>query len=103
MTDETQTGATDFDAAAAESSPKTMQIGDRTVQFPAELPPGVAAAAQMERVDLIYRILAQGDDDLLEHLILHMSEADFQAVGELYGVSIPESGASAGSSSTDGV
>jgi hypothetical protein len=90
---------TEFEAAENEAAGvgPSMEVGGKTVQFPAKLPPGIAAAAQMERADIMYKILAGGDDELLEHLLIYLQEEDFDRIAQLYGVSMGESDASAGS------
>lgn len=77
-----------FEAAENEANgvPPSMEVGGRTVSFPAKLPPGIAAAVQMGRADLMYKILAAGDEELLEHLIVHLQEEDFDEIAGLYGL-----------------
>jgi len=83
-------------AAEAEAGKgPVLTIGGRKVEFAARPPLGIAPAAQMQRVDLIFRLLARGDEDLLEHLILHMSEQDLEDLFTEWGVAMGESEASA--------
>lgn len=79
---------TEFEAATNEAEGKTpsMDIGGKTITFPAQLPPGIAAAVQMGRADVVYRILAGDDEDTLTHLMIHMTEEDFDQVAGLYGL-----------------
>ena len=89
---------TAFDAAEAEAAGTgpVVDIDGRMVAFPAKIPIGIAAAAQMQRLDVIYRILSSGDEDTLVWLLEHMDEDDFTRVIEAYGVTVGESDASAG-------
>lgn len=88
----------ELEAAVAETEDRrpSMEVGGQTVRFPAKLPPGMAAAVQMQRLDLVYKILSGGDEKLLDHLIVHLSEDDFDEVAKLYGLTVPNSPSSAG-------
>jgi hypothetical protein len=99
----------EFEAAVNESNGESpsMEVAGRVVLFPAKLPLGLAAAVQMQRADVVYRILANGasfaepvdedaDDEVLVHLMMHLSEEDFDRVAALYGTTVPNSQDSAG-------
>lgn len=90
------TGAGDFDAATGATS-KVVEIAGRQVQLPDKLPPGAAAAVRMKRDDLIYRMLAGDDPELLDFLIVNLTEEDWETkIGPAYGFRKGESAASAG-------
>jgi hypothetical protein len=89
----------EFEAASNEQDGgrPSMTIAGRKVEFPAVLPPGIAAAVQKGRADWIYEILSGGDEELEHFLVLHLSNEHFDEVAALYGLNAPESPASAGS------
>ena len=89
---------TAFDAAEAEAAGTgpVVDIDGRAIRFPVKMPPGVAAAAQMGRLDVVYRILASGDEDTLVWLLEHLFEEDLERIFEAYGITSGESDASAG-------
>lgn len=92
-TTETAPSEAGADMAAAtegDGSGHTLEVKGRVCEFPPKVPPGIAAALQMERLDLFYKILSGGNEELLEHLIVFADEDDLKAIGALYGVTLGE-------------
>ena len=72
--------------AAVNGRGPVVEIAGKPIEFPAQLPPGIAAAAQMQRLDVVYTILSGGDEDTLAWLLEHLYEDDLERIFEAYGV-----------------
>lgn len=87
----------EVDAALAEEAgvAPTVTIGGKTITLPTTVPIGIAPAAQMGRMDLVFRLLSGGDEEILEHLIMHIATADdLNMVFGAWGLDSGESSAS---------